>query len=91
MPNILWSRVLLLVVAGCYLGAAYWTAEPTVIVGTVIFLAFPAAMIWFADDLAGSTGHVVDWHRVSAPSPPTLVKLFGFIILLLPLVWVLPL
>jgi hypothetical protein len=83
--NILWSRVFVILVAGSYLVAAYWSGEAQVIVATVIFLAFPVPMIWFADDLAPGTGHFVDWHPVNRPSAPALVKLFGFIILLAPL------
>ena len=79
-----WSRIGVLFVAGGYLVAAYASGEARFIVATVIFLAFPVAMIWFADDLASDTGVVVDWHRVSMPSPPGLVKLFGFVILLAP-------
>ena len=54
------------------------------IVSTLVFLAFPVALIWHADDLAVSTGQFVEWHRVSNASPALLVKLCGFLILFSP-------
>ena len=78
------SRILVVVVSAAYLGFAYHDGEARVAVATVLFLVFPVAMIWFADDLAPTTGLFIDQHRVTGPSSPFLVKLFGFAILLTP-------
>lgn len=52
-----------------------------------MFLLLPLALIWFPDELGETTGYVWRGSQVNVPSPPILVSVMGWVLLVgLPLV-----
>ena len=86
-----WERIGSLVVAVAYLvvspilfPAASWAHFVTDILIRVLGLAFPLACIWFADDLAEFYRDGILFPEITTPSRGTLVRLGGWVLLLLP-------
>ncbi|MFZ0062371.1 MAG: hypothetical protein WAL47_10070, partial [Pyrinomonadaceae bacterium] len=86
-----WERIGSLVVAVAYLivspilyPAATWSHFVTDILIRVLALAFPLACIWFADDLAEFYRDGTLFPEITTPSLGTLVRLGGWVLLLLP-------
>ena len=59
--------------------------EPALKIG--IFLILPLACIWFADAMGGYTGPTANM-AITAPSPGMIVRILGWVLLLLPLIFV---
>jgi hypothetical protein len=88
-----WQRIASLLVALAYLlvspilfPANSWSHLMADIIMRILSLAFPMACIWFADDLAEYYRDGTLFLRITTPSPATLVKLGGWILLLLPVI-----
>ncbi|HLL77557.1 MAG TPA: hypothetical protein VK421_20035 [Pyrinomonadaceae bacterium] len=89
-----WQRIVSGVVALSYLTAALvgaWGQRPGEFVFTVLFMAgflcIPLAMIWFGGEWGGSIVH----GQYSQPefkrlTPPSLIVLCGWLLLLLPVI-----
>jgi len=88
--SVLSSRTLSLVIAMAYLAVACLTARSIakvfaslLIVGTALLL--PLACIWFADELGEYVG-VFPGPAINRKSPAWMVKVGGWILLLLPVI-----
>lgn len=81
-----WNRILSILVAATYitLAAIFSGAEPAFKIG--IFVMLPLACIWFSDAMGGYTGLGMLWFDapITQKSPGILIRILGWIILLLP-------
>ena len=87
-----WERIASLFIAAAYLlvspilfPAATWSHFVADILIRVLGLAFPLACIWFADDLAEFYRDGILFPEITTPSRGTLVRLGGWVLLLLPI------
>jgi hypothetical protein len=86
-----WQRIASLLVAITYLlispilfPANSWSHLVADIIMRILSLAFPLACIWFGDDLAEYYRDGTLAPRITTPSPGRLVRLGGWILLVLP-------
>lgn len=86
-----WERIGSLVVAVAYLvvspilfPAATWSHLVADILMRILALAFPLACIWFAEDLAAYYRDGNLFPEITTPSSGALVRLAGWVLLLLP-------
>ena len=87
-----WQRIASLLVAIAYLLVApfvfpsnTWSHLMADIIIRILSLAFPLACIWFADDLGAYYRDGTLAPEITTPSSGRLVRLGGWILLLLPL------
>jgi len=75
--------IIYLLLAGIYGGGA-------VFIRMFLFLLLPMACIWFSDEMGGVTGVRMRMigPRITQPSPGCMVKFMGWVLLLLPIIWV---
>ena len=90
-----WQRIASLLVAIAYLFVApllfparTWSHWMLFTIMSIFSLAFPLACIWFPDDLAEFYQDGTLFPEITTPSSGKLVRLGGWVLLLLP-VWVL--
>ena len=87
-----WQRIASLLVAIAYLlvspilfPANSWSHLMADIIVRILSLAFPLACIWFGDDLAEYYKDGTLFPEITTASPGRLVRLGGWVLLLLPL------
>lgn len=87
-----WERIASLIVAIAYLlvspflfPADSWSHLVADVLMRILSLAFPLACIWFAEDLAGYYRDGNLFPEITTPSSGTLVRLGGWVLLLLPI------
>jgi hypothetical protein len=86
-----WQRIVSLAVAIIYLVISIWALRPrsstkliTTILLMLIGLAFPLAFIWFGDEVGEYAGPL--WRPITKTTPGALVRLGGWMLLLLPVI-----
>ncbi len=78
------ARILSLIVAGGYLVAAYLSSGSDVLFKITLFLFLGIACIWFGDPLGKITGFIwIGNINVSQETPGSIIKVLGWIVLLL--------
>lgn len=80
------GRTISLLLAALYILAGYWTKGAVGGAKAFIFCLLPLACICFSDAMGGYTG--TSWGlrpHITAESPGCLVKLLGWVVLLLPI------
>lgn len=78
------ARILSLIVAIGYLAAAYFFADSEVLFKMISFLLIGMACIWFGDPLGRITGfRWIGNINVSQETPGSVIKILGWILLLL--------
>ena len=82
------DRLISLVIAVTYCVVGAVTAGGYGLFYAVLWGAFALSLIWFGDELGEYTG-LMRGHAITATSPGSLVKLFGWLFLLGPLFYVL--
>ena len=82
-----WNRLLSGAVAAIYVIAALMTASAEQAFLALLFVLFPLACIWFGDAMGGFTGPA-GTIGITAPSPGVFVRILGWVVLLLPAVFV---
>ena len=70
---------LIYMVLGCFGG-------PKALLATVIFVVPSLGLIWFAEELGEMTGMSMRGGTINKASPPFLIRLFGWLFLLSPVV-----
>lgn len=78
-----WNRVLSLLVAVFYIITAYCLKGGEIAIKALIFALFPVACIWFSESMGNYTG-IMGSMPINHISPGFLVRLLGWILLLLP-------
>ena len=80
-----WNRIISALIALGYLGLAFGLrgAEGAFKMG--LFLIFPMFCIWFSDAMGSYRGLTLSMVSVS-PSPAILVRILGWVLLLMPIV-----
>jgi len=78
------SRVLSTVLSMVYFYLAARRGGGTVIY-LLMFLILPLAAVWFPTQMGAATGMIDPFTVVTRPSPPILVLLLGWLVLLMPL------
>jgi len=78
-----WNRASSGAVAASYVVAALVTASGEQAFLALLFAIFPLACIWFGDAMGGFTGPA-GTIGITAPSPGTMVRILGWVVLLLP-------
>ena len=87
VSRLLKSRLLSGIVALLYLGAAIVDGDSLVIGKITVFLILTLAFICYSDAIGGYTGHLsFDRPPITQKTPGILVAIFGWILLLIPLV-----
>ena len=86
-----WQRIVSLAIAIIYLVIDIWAFRPkssTDLIATILLmligLAFPLAFIWFADEVGEYAGPL--WRPITKTTPGNLVRLGGWMLLLLPVI-----
>ena len=86
-----WQRIVSLAVAIIYLVISIWAFRPrfsanliTTILLMLVGLAFPLACIWFGDEVGEYAGPL--WRPITKTTPGGLVRLGGWMLLLLPVI-----
>ena len=86
-----WQRIASLLIAFVWLvvspvlfPADSWSHLVADILMRILALAFPLACIWFAEDLAGYYQDGTLFPEITTPSSGSLVRLGGWVLLLLP-------
>ena len=51
-----------------------------------IYLMLPVGCIWFSDAMGGYDGSMGHWAPITYPSPGILVRIVGWVLLLLPII-----
>ncbi len=78
------ARILSLIISGAYLVAAYLTAGSDILFKIASFLFIGIACIWFGDPLGRITGfRWIGNINVSQETPGSIIKVLGWIVLLL--------
>jgi len=83
------SKIISLVIAVAYLVIVHFIGDQESLFEVVPYLIFVITLIWYGDDLAyygvgsGIGGH--DAGRIDEPSPPSLIKFMGWVLLLIPI------
>jgi hypothetical protein len=80
-----WNRILSLLVAAFYIISAYWLKGGEIACKAAIAALFPTACIWFSEQMGEYVGNL-SWPPITARSPGFLVCLFGWVLLLLPII-----
>ncbi|MHC4415248.1 MAG: hypothetical protein ACYS0G_08190 [Planctomycetota bacterium] len=70
------------------LGLAAFSGVPNAVVGTLLVLIWPLALIWWGETIGSITG--IHWGRINRSSPGWLVRGFGWVFLVLVVVWFAP-
>lgn len=82
------DRLISVVLAAVYLALAAMGGDARTIFGAIFWIVFALALIWFSDELGEYMG-LIRGSLVAAQSPGWLVRLFGWLFLLAPLVYIL--
>lgn len=87
----MFGRILSLFIAAGYLALGYFSSEAHEgLFQALMFLAIPMACIWWPDGMSyhsegGSMSFFSQRPAINEVSPPSLVKIMGWILLLLPI------
>jgi hypothetical protein len=79
------SRIASFVLVAVYVTGAWISGGPESALTTSLFCIVPTACIWFPEALGDYTGMFL-FDSVTKESPPFLVWLFGWLVLLLPVI-----
>ena len=80
MKDVQWQRVISFLLAGAYVISAFARSDLIAGVEMSLFCALALGCIWFPDTLGEYMA-----GRITDPSPPVLVNLLGWVVLLVPL------
>jgi hypothetical protein len=76
-----WHRILSGLVALFLIGLAVFSGEPGSIIGTLIFLVWPIALIWWPEILGSMSGRSLGHGWLSQSSAAWLVRSCGWVLL----------
>lgn len=82
-----WNRIISAVVALSYLIIAFAARGGEGVFKMALFLILPMFCIWFSDAMGGYSG-LTSWMISVSPSPPIFVRILGWMVLLLPIAFV---
>jgi hypothetical protein len=82
-----WNRILSALLAVIYFIAALLTGGPEAGFKVLGFVILPLACIWFSEAMGGYTGPTASMP-ITAPSPGIMVCIAGWVLMLLPVVFV---
>ena len=81
-----WNRVISGIVAVAYLVAAFAERGGEGCLKMALFLILPLSCIWFSEAMGGYTGPTTSM-AITSPSPGKIVCILGWVVLLLPVVF----
>jgi hypothetical protein len=82
-----WNRALSGLLAAVYIIGAFVGQGAEAGCKVVLLVIFPLACIWFSEAMGGYTGPTTG-IAITAPSPGLIVRILGWVVLLLPLIFV---
>lgn len=82
-----WNRALSGLLAAVYIIGAFVAQGAEAGCKVVLLVIFPLACIWFSEAMGGYTGPTTG-IAITAPSPGLIVRILGWVVLLLPLIFV---
>ena len=82
-----WNRALSGLLAAVYIIGAFVGQGAEVGCKVILLVIFPLACIWFSEAMGGYTGPTTG-IAITAPSPGLIVRILGWVVLLLPLIFV---
>jgi len=77
------DKIISLIISIIYLVIAYMFGGGEIVLKLFLFLLIPLGCIWFGDSLSSYTGNL-GVHRITSESPGFLIKIAGWLLLLLP-------
>jgi hypothetical protein len=82
------DRLISLVLAAVYLALAAMSGDARSVFAVILWILLALALIWFGDELGEYMG-TMKGSLVTAKSPGSLVRFFGWLFLLAPLLYIL--
>lgn len=80
------NKILSAIIAGAYIGIAYFTDGGETAFRFGMFLIVPMACIWFGDSMGGYAGGTMRGQYISSTTPGCLVVAGGWLLLILPVI-----